>query len=110
MRVKTFLRIVLGAALLAVLSYAGYRLWLQYNAASGEGSAANEQQIRHMKLEAQFTGPLQDTIVQRWSDPDSGNTCYIYLPVVVQHSKPLDNGLVHYGANAIGSISCFPAK
>jgi hypothetical protein len=63
-----------------------------------------------MTLEAQFAGPLQDTVVQRWADPDTGATCYIYLPIVVQHSNPLENGMVHYGLNSVGSISCLPPK
>lgn len=70
---------------------------------AGEGDPT---QIGHMVLKAQFAGPLKDTVVQRWEDPATGNTCYIYLPVVVQHSPPTPTGFVQYGANGIGSISC----
>jgi len=59
-----------------------------------------------MQLERTFAGPLQDTIVQRWRDPESGFVCYLYLPITAQHSAPLANGFVQYGPNAIGSISC----
>lgn len=60
-----------------------------------------------MELERQFAGPLQDTIVQRWRDPVDGTTCYIYLPVTAEHSPPTASGFVQYGANTIGSLSCF---
>jgi hypothetical protein len=63
-----------------------------------------------MKLQAQFAGPLKDTVIQRWRDPDTGTLCYIYLPVLVRHSPKLPNGLVQYGANGIGSISCLPRQ
>lgn len=57
-------------------------------------------------METQFEGPLKDTVVQRWRDPSAGVICYIYLPVVVPHSQPLQNGMVHYDNNPTGSISC----
>jgi hypothetical protein len=62
-----------------------------------------------MQLERQFAGPLQDTIVQRWRDSADGSVCYIYLPITAPHSPPVASGYVQYGANAIGSISCFAA-
>jgi len=58
-----------------------------------------------MKLESQYAGPLRDTIIQRWRDPTDGTICYIYLPILVQHGAG-PNGLVQYGPNGIGSISC----
>jgi hypothetical protein len=64
--------------------------------------------VGRMTLKAQFAGPLKDTVVQRWEDPATGNNCYIYLPVVVQHSAPTPTGFVQYGPNGIGSISCLP--
>jgi hypothetical protein len=67
------------------------------------------QHLPRMQLKRQFSGPLQDTIVQRWRDPVDGTTCYIYLPVSVQHSLPTATGFVQYGANTIGSISCMRA-
>ena len=68
--------------------------------------------LPRMKLERQFAGPLQDTIIQRWRDPADGTICYIYLPITAAHSTPTASGFVQYGANAIGSMSCFaaPAK
>jgi hypothetical protein len=65
--------------------------------------------LPRMQLERQFAGPLQDTIVQRWRDPADGTVCYIYLPITAAHSPPTESGFVQYGANTIGSISCFPA-
>lgn len=62
-------------------------------------------QIGHMQLQAQYMGPLRDTVIQRWRDPVDGTVCYIYLPVIVQHGAG-PNNLVQYGANSIGSISC----
>jgi hypothetical protein len=63
-----------------------------------------------MQLQRQFAGPLQDTIVQRWRDPADGTICYIYLPIAAAHSAPTNSGFVQYGANTIGSISCFAEK
>ena len=65
-----------------------------------------QRPIGHMKLEAQFYGPLKSTVIQRWRDDESGMLCYIYLPIIVPHSKPLPNGLVYYGSNTLGTISC----
>jgi hypothetical protein len=67
------------------------------------------QNMPHMQLERQFAGPLQDTIIQRWRDPRDGTVCYIYLPITAAHSAPTAAGFVEYGANTIGSISCFAA-
>jgi hypothetical protein len=63
----------------------------------------------HMQLERQFAGPLEDTIVQRWRDPEDGTVCYIYLPITAVHSAPTATGFVQYGSNSIGTISCLPA-
>lgn len=70
-------------------------------------AAAGQQAppLQRMRLEAQYAGPLRDTIVQRWRDPVDGTVCYIYLPILVQHA-PGPSGLVQYGPNGIGSISC----
>ncbi len=61
-----------------------------------------------MELEAQYAGPLRDTIIQRWRDPKYGTICYLYLPILVEHTPPPANGYVTYGANTLGSISCLP--
>ena len=63
--------------------------------------------LPRMQLVRQFAGPLQDTIIQVWRDPADGVLCYIYLPITVQHSAPVQSGYVQYGANTLGSISCF---
>jgi hypothetical protein len=65
--------------------------------------------LPRMQLERQYAGPLQDTIVQRWRDGIDGSICYIYLPITAAHSPPVANGFVQYGANTIGSVSCFAA-
>ena len=109
LKVKTVIRAFFALLILAAAVYFGRPLWHKY-VSGDDDTDQTAQQIRKMRLEAQFAGPLQDTVVQRWADPDTGVTCYIYLPIVVQHSKPLDNGMVHYGANAVGSISCLPSK
>jgi hypothetical protein len=62
--------------------------------------------LPRMQLEQLFGGPLKDTVVQRWRDPQTGMVCYIYLPFTVQHTAPTVTGAVQYGANGIGSISC----
>jgi hypothetical protein len=62
-----------------------------------------------MELQAQYAGPLRDTIIQRWRDPKYGTICYLYLPILVEHAPPRKNGgYVTYGANTLGSISCLP--
>jgi hypothetical protein len=63
--------------------------------------------LPRMQLERQFAGPLQDTLIQRWRDPVDSTACYIYLPITAAHSPPTQDGFVQYGANVIGSISCF---
>ena len=64
------------------------------------------ERLPQMQLEQMFGGPLQDTVVQRWRDPQTGTLCYLYLPFTVQHSATTPLGSVQYGANTIGSISC----
>jgi hypothetical protein len=110
---------LIAAGVVSVLAVGGLGYWLgQSPRAEEQGSQsaraeipltdeqASPQSIGRWELQAQFSGPLKDTIVQRWRDPGTGILCYIYLPVVVQHAPPLQNGVVHYGANGTGSISC----
>jgi hypothetical protein len=59
-----------------------------------------------MQLERQFSGPLQDTVVQRLRDPVDGTICYLYLPISVAHSQTTATGFVQYGSNGVGNISC----
>lgn len=70
---------------------------------------SDRSQPPHLKLEAQYPGPLQDTTVQRWRDPVDGTVCYIYLPIAVAHA-PGPAGLVQYGSANVGSISCFQPR
>jgi hypothetical protein len=62
-----------------------------------------------MLLERQFSGPLQDTVIQRLRDPVDGTICYLYLPISAPHSPTTATGFVQYGPNTIGSINCVPA-
>jgi hypothetical protein len=84
-------------------------LLLVGSASAGMTQAAADTPARpnfpHMQLQAQFAGPMQDTIIQRLRDPSNGTICYLYVPIVVHHT-PTPTGFVQYGANAIGSISC----
>ena len=61
-----------------------------------------------MVLERQFSGPLQDTVIQRLRDPVDGTICYLYLPISVPHTPTTASGFVQYGPNVIGSINCGP--
>jgi hypothetical protein len=63
-----------------------------------------------MVLERQFSGPLQDTVVQRLRDPVDGTICYIYLPISAAHSPATASGFFQYGPNVIGSINCMPGQ
>jgi hypothetical protein len=92
------LRVLVSTTLLALPSV---------GQAQQQRSPTTWSELPHLQLERQFAGPLQDTIVQRWRDPGDGTVCYIYLPISAAHSPPTASGYVQYGANAIGSISCF---
>ncbi len=72
--------------------------------------AVTWERIPHMQLEAEYAGPLKDTAIQRWRDPSSDVVCYLYIPFTAQHSPPMANGYVQYGANSIGNISCLPSR
>jgi hypothetical protein len=63
-----------------------------------------------MVLERQFSGPLQDTVIQRLRDPIDGTVCYLYLPISAPHSPTTSTGFVQYGPNGIGSVSCMPGR
>jgi len=80
-----------------------------------QGQPAAQQPVTwdkmpRMQLEQQFAGPLQDTAIQRWRDPNTGTLCYVYLPFVAAHSAPTGTGFVQYGPNGIGSISCVEGR
>jgi hypothetical protein len=65
-------------------------------------------QLPHMQVQAQYGGPLPDTLIQRLRDPVDGTICYLYLPVAVHHTAPgTGTGYVEYGANSVGAISCY---
>jgi hypothetical protein len=70
--------------------------------------SADWSKLPKMILERQFSGPLQDTVIQRLRDPVDGTICYLYLPISAPHSPTTANGFVQYGPNAIGSINCQP--
>ena len=67
------------------------------------------EQMPRMQLEQQYAGPMKDTAIQRWRDPEAGIICYVYTPFTAQHSPPTGTGYVQYGANTIGAISCLGA-
>jgi hypothetical protein len=108
MKFKIWLpRLAFGTAALFPQVAAAQQTQPQQQAIPQQQRPAPWANMPHMQLERQFSGPLQDTIVQRWRDPTDGTVCYIYLPITVAHGPPLENGYVQYGANTIGSISCF---
>lgn len=67
------------------------------------------EKLPRMQLERQFAGPLKDTVIQRWRDPNDGAICYVYLPISVAHSQVVGPGFVQYGSNTIGTLSCYAA-
>lgn len=84
--------------------------WAQQRQAPANPQPSSEwSRLPRMELERQYAGPLQDTIVQRWRDPVDGTVCYIYLPITAEHSQATASGFVQYGANTIGTVSCFPS-
>lgn len=94
-----------------------------FKAISGDiNSKSTLKNIESYVLEAQFGGPHQDTIIQRWYDKARNNICYLYIPLAVptvdnQHDKNNQNEASKnknitkiYGNNNIGSISCVRAQ
>jgi hypothetical protein len=67
------------------------------------------EKMPRMALQQMYAGPLKDTIIQRWRDPETNLICYVYLPITAAHSAPAANSYVQYGPNVIGSISCLSA-
>jgi hypothetical protein len=122
---KTFL-IIAAAAFVAALAGAGAVWYLKPYApapaavvpppnlpVAPQQPVPTHPQLPRMQVIAQYGGPLQDTLIQRLRDPIDGTTCYLYLPIAVHHTPPgAETGYVEYGANTIGSISCFatPAR
>jgi hypothetical protein len=98
--------LAMSAALLPVLLIPQTILAQQHTQQQRSAPQSQWTKFPRMQLLRQFAGPLQDTIVQVWRDPTDGVLCYIYLPIIVQHSPPVHSGYVEYGANAFGSISC----
>ena len=64
------------------------------------------EKMPRMLLQHQYAGPLKDTVIQRWRDPETNLICYVYLPFTAAHSPPTGTSYVQYGPNVIGSISC----
>lgn len=104
--------ILVSVALLAAIGAGAFGFYLYDSTTRTDAPAYGTKAykvssgVQRMALQAQFAGPLKDTVIQRWQDPGDGTVCYIYLPVVVEHSAPTPTGYVQYGANGIGSISC----
>jgi hypothetical protein len=88
------------------LRWAGVAAVLGSEAAFAQPSALVWEKMPRMQLEQEYAGPMKDTVVQRWRDPQSGILCYLYVPFAAQHSPPTSTGYVQYGANTIGTISC----
>jgi len=63
-------------------------------------------QFQPMELQAQYQGPFEDTVIQRWRDPVDGSVCYLYIPAQVSREPREDSPFLDYGSNNIGSISC----
>jgi hypothetical protein len=64
--------------------------------------------LPRMQVQAVYSGPLQDTVIQRLRDPVDGTICYVYSAIAVHHTPPSnETGYVEYNANSIGSISCY---
>src|SRR5262249_3280077 len=61
------------------------------------------ESLPRLQLEQQFAGPLKDTAIQRWRDPQANVLCYVYLPFTAAHSAPTATSYVQYGPNTIGS-------
>ncbi|UFN50316.1 hypothetical protein LPC08_06745 [Roseomonas sp. OT10] len=59
-----------------------------------------------LQLERLYRGPLRDTIVQRWRDPETGSVCYFYIPISAPIVPDNPSGYAQYGANTIGTMSC----
>ena len=104
---------VTAIAALVALLFPGSQLHAQQQAPAAPATPQQQQQppvtwerLPHMQLEQMFSGPFQDTVIQRWRDPQTGTTCYLFVPFTVQHSAQTPTGAVQYGPNTIGSISC----
>ena len=116
---KTFL-LVSVAVILAAIAGAGTAWYFKPNVPAGSAPVPNlpvaaqppptHPPLPRMQVIAQYGGPLQDTLIQRLRDPIDATICYLYLPIAVHHTPPgAETGYVEYGANAVGSISCFAA-
>ena len=97
----------LGETSMLLVRWAIFAAGLMPAVALAQQQGSTWASLPRMQLERQFGGPLQDTIIRVWRDPVDGATCYLYLPNLAQHSPPGQGGFVQYGANTIGSISCF---
>lgn len=81
---------------------------LAFNAYAENGQAPA---LAPMQLDGQFQGPFQDTVIQRWRDPQTGVLCYLFIPLRVENQRTPSGGYA-YGPNTLGSMSCLaqPAK
>ena len=100
----------IAATALTAILYCGVAMAQQPPAQQTQQPAATPQVIwekmPRMQLQQEYAGPLKDTTVQRYRDPETNLICYIYLPFTAAHSAPTATSYVQYGPNVIGSISC----
>lgn len=68
---------------------------------------APSPRLAPLTLTQQFSGPLQDTVIQRFVDLETGVVCYLYTPYTVPNGRN-ERGQLLYAANNIGNISCVP--
>jgi hypothetical protein len=100
---------LLAASVAAACPFAGHAQQSPAPAAPQQfQQSADWSKLPKMILERQFSGPLQDTVIQRLRDPVDGTICYLYLPISAPHSPTTATGFVQYGPNTIGSINCLP--
>jgi len=76
---------------------------------TGAHAQQSWEELPMMELQGFYRGPMKDTLIQRWRDPETGAICYIYMPIIAQNTPTEGAPYVHYGSNQIGSISCVPA-
>src|SRR5690606_3143363 len=75
---------------------------------AGANAQQSWEQLPMMELQGIYRGPMRDTLIQRWRDPETGAICYIYLPIIAQNAPAEGAPYVQYGSNQIGTISCVP--
>jgi hypothetical protein len=82
-----------------------HQLALPQSSSITGGAPASTPKFPSLALSRQFAGPLAETAIQRFIDPETGVVCYLYTPYFVPNTRN-EGGQVVYGANSIGTISC----